>query len=246
MSDRVFIAGTGTDVGKTVVTAGILRYLRQREVDAVVMKPVQTGADTAQQPWRAPDLEAHWRAAAFDPQDEPYSRFCPYLYAPACSPHLAARLAGDAIDPKVIHQNARALLETHEYLIVEGAGGIYVPLTDRYTNLDLMKEMACPIILVAHVALGTINYTLLSLESMNHAGLKVAGIILSTPEPLSESARFIAEDNPAAIEAFTEVPIFGIVPWLEDITHAEAPGWDAFEEAIDWELLLTQLGLWHD
>lgn len=246
MSDGVFITGTGTDVGKTIVTSGIFRYLRRQGLDAVTMKPIQTGADTSVAPWKAPDLEVHWQAAAFEPGTAAYSDFCPYLYEPACSPHLAARLAGEAIDISILCAAAAVLQARHEYVLIEGAGGIHVPINDHVLTLELMRQLACPVILVGHVALGAINHTLLSLEVLQRAGLEVAGIVLSTPGPQPESSQYILDDNPAAIECFTDVPILGVVPWLADISHSGAPGWDTFDAAMDWELLLKQLGLWHD
>jgi dethiobiotin synthetase len=212
-----FITGTDTGSGKTAVTAAILRWLRTRGVNAATMKPVQTGAKLQNSRMIAPDLAFHHAAANFTPPSAHVDRMAPYLYELACSPHLAARMARRYPDIDRILASARGLEKLYDVLLIEGAGGIYVPLTESETMLDLMQRLGYPIILVARRGLGTINHTLLSLEALRHARLDVAGVIFNEAEDVAED--FIRQDNPRAVEAFGRVPVLGNMDFL--------PGLDA-------------------
>ncbi len=212
-----FITGTDTGIGKTAVTAAILRSLRARGVHAATMKPVQTGAVRENGRWIAPDLAFHHAAADFSPPAEHIERMSLYLYEPACSPHLAARMAGRDPDIDRILACARGLEKLYDVLLVEGAGGIFVPLTESETMLDLMQRLGYPVILVARRGLGTINHTLLSVEALRHARLEVAGVVFNETEDMPVD--YIRDDNPRAVEAFGRVPVLGnmdFLPGLDD------------------------------
>jgi dethiobiotin synthase len=216
MSGRAyFITGTDTDIGKTVVTAAILRAVRSRGVNAATMKPVQTGADRHDGTWVAPDLACHHAAANLHPPADELARMAPYCYEPACSPHLAARLAGVYPDIDRILTLARGLEKRYELLLVEGAGGVFVPLTESDTMLDLMQRLAYPVILVARRGLGTINHTLLSIEALRTRQLHVAGVIFNETEDVPSD--YIRDDNPRAVEAFGNVPVLGNMDYLPGV-----------------------------
>ncbi len=223
MKSCIFIAGTGTDVGKTVVTAGLLRLLRGRGIDAVSMKPVQTGAEWIDGSLMAPDLIVHWTAAGFLPDPVERALMGPYLYEPACSPHLAGRMAGSYPEIGRIVSCARALLDSHEALLIEGAGGLMAPLDETRTMIDLMKALDCPALIVAHRGLGTINHTLLSLAALRAAEIEVAGVVLN--ETRDEPRDFIRADNPNAIAKFGAVRILGDVDYFREFDDA---AWDRF------------------
>ncbi len=223
MGKGLFVTGTGTDVGKTVVTAGLLRMLRAADLDAVSMKPVQTGCTPAGKGWRVPDLEAHWAAAAYQPPVDEAPWMSPYCYAPACSPHLAGAATGQYPEIAAIEEAYGALASRHEAVLVEGAGGILVPLDDTHTMRDLMRALRLPVLLVATAGLGTINHTLLSIAALRAADLDVAGVVLSATDPHAD--RQIHEDNPRTIAAFGEVPILGRIPWIGGENGLD---WNAF------------------
>ena len=230
-----FVTGTDTGVGKTAVTAAILRALRARGVNAATMKPVQTGAVACDGTWLAPDLAIHHAAADFRPPAEHIRLMQPYCYEPACSPHLAGRMAGRYPDLARIETCARELLEMYDVLLIEGAGGVHAPLTETETTLDLMTRLATPVILVARRGLGTVNHTLLSLAALRGAGLTVAGVIFNETEnaPLD----FIRADNPRAVEAFGKVRILGNMDFLPDF------GKDPAKALAGSEKFLPGLGL---
>ncbi len=228
MSRGIFITGTDTDVGKTIVTAGLLRQLRNAGVNAASMKPVQTGAETGSDGnLVAPDLMVHHRAAGMSVSREERDLMSPYLYEPACSPHLAGRMAGRYPDIARIKDCARQLMQRYETLLVEGAGGVYAPLTESETMLDLMKALAYPVILVAHLGLGTINHTLLSIDALRAAGLDILGVVFSEVEDVQPD--FIKQDNPGAIQSFGKVEILGNIDYLANIETEPEVAWAHFD-----------------
>jgi dethiobiotin synthase len=230
MGRGIFITGTGTDVGKTAITAGLLRGLRAQGLDAVSMKPVQTGAHRDGGVWRSPDLDVHCRAAGLEPDAEEYSRMAPYCYEPACSPHLAARLIGRLPDINHIADCAEQLLARHDALLVEGAGGLMVPLDEKHLLIDLVERLRYPVVVVALAGLGTINHTLLTIEALQRRNLPVLGVVFNEPAPLPRSA--IKEDNPKAVARCSGVPVLGSVPHLPRFDHNDPAAWTAFDRAF--------------
>ncbi len=240
MSRGVFITGTGTDVGKTIVTAGLLRQLRSAGVNAATMKPVQTGAEVSSDgKLTAPDLMVHHKAAGFVATPDEAELMAPYLYEPACSPHLAGRMAGRYPDIGRITDCARQLEERYEVLLVEGAGGVYAPLTESETMLDLMKALGYPVLLVAHRGLGTINHSLLSIEALRSHGLEILGVIFNETQDVEPD--FIKEDNPSAIESFGKVAILGNIDYLTELDSQPEVAWARFDECTPGLRRLTNL-----
>lgn len=224
MIPGIFIAGTGTDVGKTVVTAGVLRWLRRDSSAAMVMKPVQTGCQVGEDGRMiAPDIDFVLRAANVAVDKETLSHLAPYLFTPACSPHLAARMAGERIDIGEILASAQWLADRHQRLVVESAGGVAVPLNESQTMLDLAWEMGMPVLLVGHSGLGTINHVLLSLEAIRGRGCNLLGVILNDIAPVSAADSYIHDDNVRAVESFgkvrgvTRIPYLGAPPEMEQL-----------------------------
>jgi dethiobiotin synthetase len=180
-----FVTGTDTGVGKTVIAAAIVAALRDRGVAVKAFKPVVTGLDESPDPDWPPDHELLARASAGAPGDVALIR-----YGPAVSPHLAAELAGVLYDPSGLASTIRAQARADEVVVVEGVGGLLVPLSYEYSVRDLARDVGLPLVIAARPGLGTINHTLLTLEASRSAGLTVAGVVL-TPWP----------DAPGAVEA---------------------------------------------
>lgn len=239
MGNAIFITGTGTDVGKSIVSAGVLRYLRRAGLDAVSMKPVQTGAERIGDRFVAPDLVVHHAAARLTPTADDLAVMAPYLYEPACSPHLAGRMAGAYPDIERIASCMQQLCAAHECVLVEGAGGIMVPLDEERTMLDLMVRLSCPVILVATRGLGTINHTLLSIEVLRSAGLHVPGVVFNETEPVERD--FIRQDNPEAVRKFGEVDILGDVDYLHGFDPTSDATWEQFERCMPGLPTILQL-----
>jgi dethiobiotin synthase len=194
MPDRFFITGTDTGVGKTVASALLCAAL-----DAYYWKPIQTGTR------KGSDTKTVLRLAGI-PREHAFAEA--YTFAPPVSPHLAARLAGVRIDLRRI-QLPR---DTNRHsLIVEGAGGVLVPVNGTQLMIDLMKQLALPVLLVARTSLGTINHTLLSLAALRAARLDVLGVIMAGKEN---------RENRKAIEKYGGVRVAGWIPHLRKIDRA--------------------------
>jgi dethiobiotin synthetase len=215
----IFVTGTDTDIGKTVATAAVLVFLQNSGIDAVPMKPIQSGGIYRGEGMVSPDLEFSTQMAALSPDAEERGHMAPYLFEPACSPHLAAAKAGIEISLDRIADSFAWLCERHQCVVVEGAGGVMVPIAGEKTMLDLMVLLGVPVILVSRPGLGTINHTLLSLRELHRAGLKVLGVLFCETKaaPWGE----IEEDNRGTIERIGKARILGRIPYMEGIGGAK-------------------------
>jgi dethiobiotin synthetase len=167
------IVGTGTGVGKTVLTASLAATLIARGRRVGVCKPVVTGTADPTPGWP----HDHELLAAVTGQTP--ESVCPLTFGPPMSPHLAARLAGMTLEPARLLEAAREVSATVEILLVEGVGGLMVPLTVDYSMRDFARDLALPLVVAAPAGLGTINHTLLTVESARNAGLDVRGVVLT-------------------------------------------------------------------
>ena len=187
----LFVTGTGTEVGKTVVSSVIAHAASESDSRVAVFKPAVSGLDDhplRPEVWEsAPELPDHamLRLAAGSRQGD--EGIAPYRYGPAVSPHLAAELAGERIDPDLLRGAALAATEDTDLLVCEGVGGFLVPLTADYLVRDLAQDLALPVVVVSSPGLGTINHTLLTIQAVRDAGLQVAAVVL-TPWPSEPSA----------------------------------------------------------
>jgi len=199
----VFVTGTDTEVGKTVVAASIAAVLRERGYDAGVMKPVATGC-------RYIDGELAGDDALFlieaGGSTDPISTISPFSYKPPVAPTVAATLAGRRIDLNLVTECFVRLARNHDLMIVEGIGGIMVPLDDCLTVIDMARKLNLPLIIVARPSLGTINHTLLTVRAAEAAGLAVAAVVLNRypPDPVD----LVAANNPGEISARIDAPVF--------------------------------------
>jgi dethiobiotin synthetase len=217
----LFVTGTDTGVGKTVVACTILRGLRGRGLDVGVMKPVETGVG-AGGPLDAKALRA--AAGAIDTLEE----ICPVALPLAAAPAVAAAEAGIRIELSWLRERFKELAARHEWMVVEGAGGLLVPLSSAATMSDLAAEFELPLVVVTRGRLGTINHTRLTVETARARGLPLAGVVISHADgPLSAAD----SANLAALRT-----------WLGDLLTGElpplAPGTSASGDAIDLDALI--------
>jgi dethiobiotin synthetase len=221
----IFVTATSTEVGKTVVAAALARTLVGDGKRVAVFKPALTGLDefpgydeaealaavadtviaTGSALWpSAAGLPDHavLRAAACSSQTD--DEISPYRFDPPMSPHLAAGLAGVEIDPERVMRAARAAADDAEAIVVEGVGGLLVPLTPSWTVRAFAVELGYPLVVVSPPGLGAINHALLTVESARSVGLKVAAIVIN---PWPEDPTPIETDNRETIAALSNVPV---------------------------------------
>src|SRR3954453_17104509 len=220
----LFVTGTGTEVGKTVVAASIARAARAEGDRVAVFKPAVSGLDDhplRSEVWEsAAELPDHalLRLAAGSKQGDEH--VAPYRYGPAGSPHLAPRLARERLDPDRLRGAALAATEDADLLLCEGVGGFLVPLTVEYLVRDLALDVALPIVVVASTALGTITHTLPPLQAVRAGGLDVAAVVL-TPWPATPSA--MERSNVKTIRRIGS----GAVETLPSLDLADPGSWPA-------------------
>jgi dethiobiotin synthetase len=199
-----FVTGTDTEVGKTIVAAAACAALVARGERVAAFKPVVTGLDDdPPAPWPR-DHELLSAQTGQVPE-----QVAPYRYGPPLSPHYAAELAGETIEPARLLALARRAASTADLLVAEGVGGLLVPLTPGYLIRDLALELELPLVIAARPGLGTINHTLLTIEAARAAGLRVAGVAL-TPWPADPAP--IEHSNRATIERLSGAPVSGLAP----------------------------------
>lgn len=208
----MFVTGTDTGVGKTVVACALARALRARGVDVGVMKPCETGVG----PDGPPDARALLAASG---AGDVIEDVCPQPFALPAAPSVAAAAEGRAVDLARIRTAYGALRARHAFLLVEGAGGLLVPIAPAYTMADLARELGLPLLVVARAALGTINHTLLTLEAAEGRGLSLAGVVVSYASgPLSPGE----SRNLDALREALGPRLLGEVPHLADPARADA------------------------
>ena len=206
-----FVTGTGTEVGKTIVAAVFARTLAAEGKAVAVFKPAVTGLEEEGEP----DHALLRRAAG---SDQSADEIAPYRYGPPASPHLAAEMAGEQIEPERLLAAARGAATGSDVLVCEGVGGLLVPLAPGYLVRDLVVDLGLPLVVAASPGLGMINHTLLTLEAARAAGLGVRLVVL-TPWP----------DEPTAIEESNHATIADLggvrVETLPRLDLSDPPSW---------------------
>ncbi len=172
----LFVTGTDTGVGKTFVTTALARALRAAGIDVGVMKPIETGVPAA-----GPEDARALRLAAG--VDDPLELVCPVRFALPASPEAAAKAERRSVPLAAIRDAHRALARRHAFLLVEGAGGLLVPIDAETDMADLARELALPLLVVTRPTLGTVNHTRLTLEAARSRGLEVLGVVISHATP---------------------------------------------------------------
>ncbi len=214
----VFVTGTGTEVGKTVVAAAIARGAASAGLRPAAFKPAVTGLDDPGEP----DHELLRRAAGSAQSDD---GIAPYRFGPPASPHLAAEMAGERIEPQRLIEGAQSAADAGDFLVCEGVGGLLVPLDADYSVRDFARELGMPLVVAASPGLGTINHTLLTLEAARAAGLDVACVVL-TPWPPDPGE--IERSNRQTLDEVGGAPV-AVLPQL-DLERPES--WPSLRESL--------------
>ncbi|MBI4387959.1 MAG: dethiobiotin synthase [Candidatus Omnitrophica bacterium] len=211
MAKGIFVVGTDTGVGKTIVSAGLALVLKERGIRVGVMKPVATGCVGPMNRLVSPDAVFLFEAA----QNEYAPLTSPVRYRNPVAPSVAEVYENLKVDIKSILKAYRELTKIYDYIIIEGIGGLLVPLQKKYYVANLVREIGLPILIVSPIGLGAINHTLLTVDSALIRGLFVKGIIFNRAPLVNFSLAELT--NPKVIHDLTGIPILGSLPELDDV-----------------------------
>jgi len=212
MARGIFVTGTDTGVGKTIVSAGLAMVLKARGIRVGVMKPVATGC--VGEDGSLVSLDAVYMFEAAENEYAPLTS--PVRFRNPVAPSIASIYEQKEVNLDAIRSAYRKLQACYDYLIVEGIGGILVPLKRNYLVANLIREMDLPIVIVSHVSLGAINHTLLTVDAALMRGFTIRGIIFNRA-PLANYS--LAElTNPRVIHELTGIPVLGTLPEIEDLS----------------------------
>lgn len=209
-SNTLFVTGTDTSVGKTYVCARLLEFLTSRGRDAAYQKWVATGVTDG----LPEDLAVCHAVVRLTIHPSSVRELVPYCFKFPASPHLAAAMEGTEVEPKVILEQHHNMAARHEWLIVEGVGGVLVPLRRDLLLADLLARIKPRTLVVARSGLGTLNHTLLTLEALHSRGIPVLGVVFSDQQEQEDDR--LVEDNLHTIAETGRTRVFGRLPRLPD------------------------------
>jgi len=195
----IFVTGTDTGVGKTIISAALARALVNRGMDVGVLKPFSSGA------WE--DTKLLKKAAKVK---DSLKTITPYYFKHPLAPYASLQLERRKINPKNLKKMIREA--KHNYWIVEGIGGALVPVTERFDALDIAKSLHLPVLIVGRLSLGTLNHTLLTVREVQRRGLRLKGIILNAIP--KKNAGLAEKTNPNVLRNLSKTKILGTVPFL--------------------------------
>ncbi len=205
MARGIFITGTDTGVGKTVVTAAVARYLAQRGVSVGVMKPVETGVPDGSREW----TDAH-RLRSAAGLDDPIERISPYQFSKPLAPLAAAREAGKPIVLQDIVRSFDEMATHHVVTLVEGVGGVLVPMAPGWDVRDLIQHLELPVIVVGRSGLGGINHARLTIEALRLRQRQILALVLNESRPVSSAIEWEqARTTQSLLRELSAVPVLG-------------------------------------
>jgi dethiobiotin synthetase len=228
----IFITGTDTGVGKTMVTAAIARSLAGKGLDVEVFKPIATGCLHRREGLVNSDAEflAHWANSKFS-----LEQINPVRYSQALSPFAAARVSGVEIDWQAVQLSYHNLLANSEILLVEGIGGVMVPLEKDYMVIDMMADMGLGVLVVAENKLGVLNHAALTISACKTRGLEVLGVVFN--RYCAAESDLAQETNAAVLEEVCGVRVIAVIAYDADSCVEDGRmGDDVFESVnmVDW------------
>ena len=210
----LFITGTDTGVGKTVVTGLLGRFFLDKGCNVITQKWIETGSSGL-----SSDISLH--LSLMNMPKKNIKDYLPYVssyvFRFASSPHLAARLEKKNIKPDKIKDSFKALSKNFDFVIVEGAGGALVPFNKRKLIIDIAQELGLPVLIVAGNKLGAINHTLLTVEALRKRKMKIIGIVFNNQS--TGINRTVLENNPQIVKTLTNETVFGMLPRLKNREH---------------------------
>jgi dethiobiotin synthetase len=229
MTQGIFVIGTDTEVGKTVVSAGLMYLLRKKNYRAAYFKPIASGEVDPEYGSGSPDACFVKAVSGFDEEER---NITPFAFKNAVAPHLASRMEGRPIEPSVIQSAFHDLSRRYEWIVAEGAGGIAIPLNDEgYMQYDLIRDLGFSCFLVSRTTLGTINHTLLTVRYAESLGIRIKGLFMSGYGGSDQE-----RDNIETIRKLTGIPAIFTIPVLAGVDTERLQAGNlrtVFDERID-------------
>lgn len=211
----VFITATDTGVGKTLVASALVACLTQRGIDVGVMKPIETGVSRATRAW-SDGVRLRRAAGSHDPMAE----VCPYVFRLPVAPLSAARAERTAVQISTITRAFRALSQKHAFMVVEGVGGVCVPITESLSLLDIIHQMKLRAIVVGQSGLGGINHALLTLRALRRRKIPIAALVLNQCRPMrTKIARAQEQSTVRLLRRLAGVPVVGPLPYSPSVNR---------------------------
>jgi dethiobiotin synthetase len=205
----VFITAIDTGVGKTLVASALVKCLAQRGIDVGVMKPVETGVSRSRKA-QSDGMRLRNAAGCCDSMAE----VCPYVFRLPVAPLSAARAEGKTIQMATIMRAFNHLRQKHAYMIVEGAGGVYTPVTQSLNALDLINQMKLQAIVIGHTGLGGINHALLTLDALHRRKVHIVALVLNQCQPVrTKTARLQEQSTVNLLRRLAGIPVVAPLPY---------------------------------
>jgi len=203
----LFVVGTDTGVGKTIVTGCLARFLAERGFSVITQKWIETGSSLGV----SLDIKLHLKIMRKDIEEikEDLRDVSPYIFKHPSSPHLASKRENKRLAINKIIKSFRVLAKKFDFVVVEGIGGALVPIDEKHLVVDIVRRLHLPVLVVAQNKLGAINHTLLTTEALTVRGVEILGIVFNN---LKKEDRRILKDNPRIIKGFSGERILGILP----------------------------------
>lgn len=225
MDKGFFVTGTDTGVGKTIITAGIAASIREKGISVGVFKPMMCGVK------REDEKSDAFFLKKMSGDAHSLEKINPFQFDGWITPYLAAKRENRTISLEDVKQTWMDVKDSRDFYLIEGAGGLLVPMGSDYLAAHVAQEIGYPLLIVARPGLGTINHTLLTIDVAQRMGLIVAGVILNGLKPGQKGE--VEKTNPQLIEKFSGVPVLGTVPWMEQIDRQTLI--EAMEKHIAWD-----------
>jgi len=202
----IFVTGTDTGVGKTIVTGLLARYLLENGSNVITQKWVQTGCSD----FTSTDVGLHLKIMGRGKKDikDYLNHVLPYMFKTASSPHLACSIENKRINASRIIKSYRILAGEFDFVITEGTGGVLVPLNKEKLLIDIVKKLDLAVLIVAQNKLGAINHTLLTIEALRRRRIKILGVLFNNPK---SGNKIVLRDNPLIIKALSHEKVFGVL-----------------------------------
>jgi dethiobiotin synthetase len=219
MNHGIFITGTDTGIGKTLVAAAVALALKKRGYEVGVMKPIETGVS----PSKVGQSDAARLRAVIDGEDQ-LGAVCPYPFALPVAPLAAAQAERQAINPEVIRKIYCLLSDRYDYMVVEGVGGVSVPITPDSDVMDLMAQLKLPAVIVGRSGLGGINHALLTIEALRRRKIPIVALVLNQTSPTrSKMMRIQERTTISLLLKQAGVPVLGPLPYRSGLSKRFRP-----------------------